>query len=1204
MADDGDDDAVLSDVDEDPLPPPPPPAAAQPHDGDGQRVRELEARLEEESRLRRAAEETLADTETRYGRLKAFAQDVLRKRDDLTADAAASSRSLAALQAEASTASSMLTSGFDRISAKASPSASASPAPLPTSQKYSSGLPALAYGVLKRANDIVDELLSQIDAANRDRDRAREQMEHRNYQIAIEVSELEASLASRSSDCESLSKSLSEKEAEISDLRDKLKSLESKLDAQRPVLAEQIGCASKVYDEIREVVKLVDEDAASALSDSVFVWKETDVEESLKVSLEGTKMAFDLATTAFHKVGAWVDKRESRVRELEARVDELMKEKEHIGVLLRSALQSNSSEALKVAEDGLREAGIEVGLKDRRVHRPGSMEKDEVYTLAGALGNSMKESQVKIIELQHLVEALRAESGLLRTRLEGQEKEMLQLRKQIKHLEEKERVANESVEGLMMDVQAAEEEIKRWKMAAEEEAEAGKAIEQEFETQISSLHKELDEAKQAMLELENKLKFKEETATAAMAARDAAEKSLKLADMRSTRLRERLEEINRQLEESDNRTGSSNRNGHSAGAYHPPVFLPWLLSPLNANRNRTARSVFSKSIRYGPTPTLSVPDKKLVIAGVTVVHGDDPRFLYPLAGVDNDEKLSLLYPLALVPGGSTPIHLPPFPDGMGKWVKRARCIVSNAGAIVLYSFRHADFHAAVLRPGDEAWTLVDRHVAKLCRVNRVVYSDDGRLLLHGQRHWCVVTVAAAGETKMWCRTLTERDKEVQSSHVIESRGELLWAVVHVTADSYRDVRDRCHVTVSGVFSVSVHALEHHGGGRMRWVRRDGRSMADRVLFLGGPTSLAVDAVDLAGGGGCAYFVHGWRGFTTAGRRVNGVRRVFRYRFEDGTSEAIEWLPPRASWNDDDDGYIWLAPPLPAIAPIEDIRERLIAIRRQAEAHKFEVESLKYNWLRWTHGVGAFGFNHHSDHYNGRPNFYAAVLRPGADETWTLVDRRIGRRNFSLYGRVVYIDGRLLLYWRWLWCVVTLFPAAGETEMQYWRNMLKEPDMRGQSIDGHVIVSRGELFWFAVYADYNFIRNGCRVSGSGVPSMSVHALEHDGRCWRCVKRDIRSMADRVLFLAGPTSFAVDATHLGGGGGCAYFVHRWRGFTTVTGRHMDDTYSVSKCSFKDDTWGMVERLTPKAGWKIDYYHGDDSFIWLVPPLPAIAPIEVYN
>ena len=96
--------------------------------------------------------------------------------------------------------------------------------------------------------------------------------------------------------------------------------------------------------------------------------------------------------------------------------------------------------------------------------------------------------------------------------------------------------------------------------------------------QISSLRKELDEAKQAMVELENKLKFKEETAAAAMAARDAAEKSLKLADMRSSRLRERLEELNRQLEESDSRIDSVNRNGHRRY-----MCWPWQWLGLNYN---------------------------------------------------------------------------------------------------------------------------------------------------------------------------------------------------------------------------------------------------------------------------------------------------------------------------------------------------------------------------------------------------------------------------------------------------------------------------------------------------------------------------------------------------------------------------------------------------------------------------------------------
>uniref|UniRef100_A0ACD5XVN1 Uncharacterized protein n=1 Tax=Avena sativa TaxID=4498 RepID=A0ACD5XVN1_AVESA len=587
MADD-EDAGALSDVDEDPLPPPPPPSTSsssskpapashpQPSHADSaqqQRLLDLSAELEEERRLRRAAEESLASSETRLGRLKAFAQDALRKRDDFKAEAASSARALAALQAEAATASSMLSSGLERISAKASPATP--PAPLPTSQKYSAGLPALAYGVLKRANDIVDDLLAQIDAARRDRD---DQMDRRNYQIAIEVSELEAAIASRAAESESLSKSLSDRETELSALHDKLAALEAKMDAQRPVLAEQIGCASRLYDEVRQVVVLVDEDAAAALPDSVFVWKEDDVEESLKVSLEGTRMAFDIASMALQKVGAWRDRGQSKVLQLEERVEELIREKEHIGVLLRSALQANTSEVLKVAEDGLREAGIEIGLNGHRDHRPGSTKKDEVYTLAGALENSMKESQIKIIELQHLVEAQRAESGLLRTRMEGQEKEIGQLRKQIKHLEEKERVANDSVEGLMMDVTAAEEEIKRWKMAAEEEAEAGRSIEQEFQTQLTSLHKELEEAKESMLELENKLKFKEETAAAAMAARDAAEKSLKLADTRSARLRERLEELNRQAEESDSRVDNPSSGGSGRHRY---VCWPWQWLGLN-----------------------------------------------------------------------------------------------------------------------------------------------------------------------------------------------------------------------------------------------------------------------------------------------------------------------------------------------------------------------------------------------------------------------------------------------------------------------------------------------------------------------------------------------------------------------------------------------------------------------------------------------
>ena len=71
--------------------------------------------------------------------------------------------------------------------------------------------------------------------------------------------------------------------------------------------------------------------------------------------------------------------------ELEERMDELIHEKEHIEVLLQSALQANTTEVLKVAEDGLREVGIEIGLNGHKDHRPGSAEKDEVCTLVCAL---------------------------------------------------------------------------------------------------------------------------------------------------------------------------------------------------------------------------------------------------------------------------------------------------------------------------------------------------------------------------------------------------------------------------------------------------------------------------------------------------------------------------------------------------------------------------------------------------------------------------------------------------------------------------------------------------------------------------------------------------------------------------------------------------------------------------------------------------
>ncbi|KAJ4879806.1 Uncharacterized protein Rs2_36860 [Raphanus sativus] len=84
----------------------------------------------------------------------------------------------------------------------------------------------------------------------------------------------------------------------------------------------------------------------------------------------------------------------------------------------------------------------------------------------------------------------------LRKQLDSQTKELNQRMRQIEELREKERIANENVEGLMTDIAAAEEEIARWKLHV--------------------LKEELEEAKPAIKESGKKLKFKEETAAAAM----------------------------------------------------------------------------------------------------------------------------------------------------------------------------------------------------------------------------------------------------------------------------------------------------------------------------------------------------------------------------------------------------------------------------------------------------------------------------------------------------------------------------------------------------------------------------------------------------------------------------------------------------------------------------------------------------------------
>lgn len=99
------------------------------------------------------------------------------------------------------------------------------------------------------------------------------------------------------------------------------------------------------------------------------------------------------------------------------------------------------------------------------------------------------------------------------------------------------------------------------------------------------------------------------------------------------------------------------------------------------------------------------------------------------------------------------------------------------------------------------------------------------------------------------------------------------------------------------FSVSVYALEESllVPKKIQWVRKDSRSLVDRVLFLGSPISFAVDASLLGGDGGCAYF---------ASTRAEEQSGVFRYSLIDSETKLVEQLP--LGWHNQK--CTWLVPP--------------------------------------------------------------------------------------------------------------------------------------------------------------------------------------------------------------------------------------------------------------------------------------------------------
>nr|CAB3489455.1 unnamed protein product [Digitaria exilis] len=365
-----------------------------------------------------------------------------------------------------------------------------------------------------------------------------------------------------------------------------------------------------------------------------------------------------------------------------------------------------------------------------------------------------------------------------------------------------------------------------------------------------------------------------------------------------------------------------------------PAFLPWILSPRDATTgHRKARCVFSakSSRRAAATTEILVRDRRWVI-------GADGGASACLINTTRPQSSIAVDPLT---GSAASIPLPRCEDEtMKTWGKRAIGVVSGDGTIIFYAYGPVtneyghSFHVALLRPGDAAWTFVQRGdvymPSESWRCCCVAYRR-GRILMCHDRWWWLLRLET--EPGMWHRREgwepDEPCKVSVSNYLVESQGEILWAFVQVNAEYYHR-----KVWIQGVglledltdaLSVSVYMLKEDEGREPEWVKKDGLSLVDRVLFLGRPRSFAMDASQFGFSSGCAYFVvrsevYGGIWSKSAVKRC----RLFRYSFHDGKSEFIEQLPD--DWNHND--CMWLTPQ-PALATTEEIRGRVEALNPKA-----------------------------------------------------------------------------------------------------------------------------------------------------------------------------------------------------------------------------------------------------------------------------------
>ncbi|WJX20729.1 hypothetical protein P8452_10243 [Trifolium repens] len=318
--------------------------------------------------------------------------------------------------------------------------------------------------------------------------------------------------------------------------------------------------------------------------DKEMVYMEQELGDESRVFLEEARLISRLAIEVETKVEKYKELVKKEKRELENSLISLTEENRDINNLLRVALLEKEAlekrikghdhkrkPLLQFAEFGLQKVGFGFMMgggnsneqsTDTASEGNKSDSSDyevEVVSLASTMERIMKNLRLEIAQLRRSLEESRSDTERLQCLAEKQIKEIEENKLYIKELEDRERILTQKVEEFFIESKEAEEEVARWKEACELEVKAGKKEIEERDKMVAALKQELQKTKGALDISNGKLRLKEELAMTAIAAQEAAEKSLQLVDSRGVELRRRIEELTRQLEEAEKRERNSRK---------------------------------------------------------------------------------------------------------------------------------------------------------------------------------------------------------------------------------------------------------------------------------------------------------------------------------------------------------------------------------------------------------------------------------------------------------------------------------------------------------------------------------------------------------------------------------------------------------------------------------------------------------------------